>query len=530
MSLTLADAIDVAHRGGKIMIQCPVHGDETPSLSVGPGSDQPVTLHCHAGCETEDILRAEGLDWSAVSNPKDTTTAAESVWTPAGDASHVYTYVDEDGQPLFEVLRVPQPNGKKTFRQRHWDAEEQKWAWNLQGVRRVIYRLPEIIRAIADGEEVLIVEGEKDVETARLAGHVATTVPMGAGKWLDEFSPLFAHGAVALVADADDAGRKHMRQVADSLIAQDCQVRVLETALHGCNDLTDHFSHGGTLDSMVEVFRWPEQKDIKQYGLGIQDFLNSDFSQDVEVIEGHMAQANVCVFTGMEGSGKSMFLRQMAATLAGGLHPFYVTPHPKRRVLYIDAENPEHQQMFDWRILAGLVARHTGEPIPNENLTILSEWRNEPDLLTGAGEQWLYERVNAFQPEVMFIGPVSNVVGRDTREDEVVRKLKRVINNARSICNTAIILEHHAPHRAQGDTKRSIRPYGSSQFLRWPDYGYGLAPTEDPSVFEIQPFRGPRVRRRAWPTHARHGKPNTAEMPWEMQLEGENEIIHGRFG
>jgi hypothetical protein len=44
------------------------------------------------------------------------------------------------------------------------------WTWNLSGVRRVIYCLPEVIRA----NFVLICEGEKDCDTARtleLAAH-----------------------------------------------------------------------------------------------------------------------------------------------------------------------------------------------------------------------------------------------------------------------------------------------------------------------------------------------------------------------
>src|SRR4051794_35825917 len=40
--------------------QCPGHDDGRASLSVTP-IDGKVLLHCHAGCETEDVLRALGL-------------------------------------------------------------------------------------------------------------------------------------------------------------------------------------------------------------------------------------------------------------------------------------------------------------------------------------------------------------------------------------------------------------------------------------------------------------------------------------
>jgi len=44
---------------------CPAHEDGSPSLSIRDTGDK-VLLHCHAGCETADILAAIGLEWSDV--------------------------------------------------------------------------------------------------------------------------------------------------------------------------------------------------------------------------------------------------------------------------------------------------------------------------------------------------------------------------------------------------------------------------------------------------------------------------------
>ena len=197
-------------------------------------------------------------------------------------------------------------------------------------------------------------------------------------------------------------------------------------------------------------------------------------------------------------------------------------------MLYIDGQDPEWQQMPDWRLMAGLAARHTGHSVPNENLQILSEWRNEPDLITPDGQAWLYERITSYQPQVVLMGPVQNIVGRDTKDDEVVRRFKHTVNSARSICGSAFIIEHHAPHRAAGDKERQMRPYGSSLFLKWPDYGYGLKPTEDAEVYDLHPFRRPRVRSRAWPEQLRQGTPNSMEFPWvavETDLGGSTNVI-----
>jgi hypothetical protein len=62
-------------------------------------------------------------------------------------------------------------------------------------------------------------------------------------------------------------------------------------------------------------------------------------------------------------------------------------------------------------------------------------------------------------------------------------------------------LEHHAP-LGNGLSGRDLRPMGSAVWMRWPEFGYALAP--DPTavgdpVYEVQQWRGPRDLRQ-WPT------------------------------
>jgi hypothetical protein len=105
-------------------------------------------------------------------------------------------------------------------------------------------------------------------------------------------------------------------------------------------------------------------------------------------------------------------MRQMAVQCAAGIVPLTGARMEPLRVMFIDAENPEKQQQTDWSRLAGLAARHTGEPIPDEQLLLFSEWRDEPDLLTPDGAAWLHERIAAFRPQIVFMGPVQNGRGR----------------------------------------------------------------------------------------------------------------------
>jgi len=51
---------------GRWIARCPAHDDRHPSLSIRELEDGRVLLHCWAGCATEDVLCAAGLDWDAM--------------------------------------------------------------------------------------------------------------------------------------------------------------------------------------------------------------------------------------------------------------------------------------------------------------------------------------------------------------------------------------------------------------------------------------------------------------------------------
>jgi replicative DNA helicase len=153
---------------------------------------------------------------------------------------------------------------------------------------------------------------------------------------------------------------------------------------------------------------------------------------------------------------------------------------------------------------------------------VLEEWAGGKDLASAEGSAWLVERVHAYRPDLVVMGPLTNLADRDLRDDEPVRRIRNAVDAARTICNSAFIMEHHAPLKGSMDRERPLRPYGSSLFLKWPDYGYGIKPTSDEKVFEWFKNRGPRVRSREWPVALREGRPNTLEFPWMPSLMPED--------
>lgn len=166
--------------GRNIRLLCPAHDDRNPSLDVAEGDDGRPLVLCRAGCSYEAIC--EAIDWAPRREPN-------LLWTPAGDAVAVYDYVDESGRLLFQVRRAA---GKRFYQCRPDPTSKSGWRFNLDGVRRVPYRLPEVVTAVARGDEVFVCEGEKDADAVRAAGAVATCNPGGAGKWRPEYTATLA--------------------------------------------------------------------------------------------------------------------------------------------------------------------------------------------------------------------------------------------------------------------------------------------------------------------------------------------------
>jgi 5S rRNA maturation endonuclease (ribonuclease M5) len=155
-----------------------------------------------------------------------------------------FDYEDEHGDLLFQVVRFE----PKDFRQRRPDGRG-GWVWRLGDTRRVLYRLPRVLAAVEKGEIIYVVEGEKDADALLEAGEVATCNPMGAGKWRDEYSEALRGARVIIVADRDEAGRKHAAKVAKSLEGVAADVTVVEAA-EG-KDAAEHLAAGREVTEFV---------------------------------------------------------------------------------------------------------------------------------------------------------------------------------------------------------------------------------------------------------------------------------------
>ena len=162
-----------------------------------------------------------------------------------------YDYTDEAGTLLFQVVRYE----PKDFRQRRPDKSERSgWAWNLDGIRLVPYRLAPVLAAIAAGQIVLVVEGERDVASADALGHVATCAPGGVGMgWRDQYDAHFTGADVVIIPDNDadeNKGPRYARSIAGHLVKVAQRVRML-TLQEGVKDLSEWVEAGGTREALA---------------------------------------------------------------------------------------------------------------------------------------------------------------------------------------------------------------------------------------------------------------------------------------
>ncbi len=251
-------------RNGYWQARCPAHDDREPSLSVQVHDDG-LGIKCHTGCSSRDILDALGLGWDALYPPKPSatlntnghrkpTTAPVIGETRTGDTAKYYEYQDDDGEPLFRVERT----ADKRFLQQRWDGSAGKYIYGLDGLQPVLYRLPEIMRA-DQGEPVFVVEGEKDADRLARAGLVATTSPMGAGKWRAYYADALEGRKVYVLADNDDTGEEHAQQVAASVPG----ARIVRLpGLPKKGDVSDWLDDGNTIEQLLELARsTPEEPD-----------------------------------------------------------------------------------------------------------------------------------------------------------------------------------------------------------------------------------------------------------------------------
>jgi len=221
------------NKKGELLLPCPFHDDEHPSLRFHPQKGGWYCDPCKRGGGAKELAEAMGYERPERQEPQ-----------------AVYNYTDEKGHLLYQVCRFP---GKQFRQRRPSDLNPGEWIWDLKGVRRVPYNLPYIVQL--PEEPVYVVEGEKDADNLTELGLVATTNSGGAGKWLDSYSAMLDKRACIILPDNDAAGHKDAQQKAASLRGKASSLRVLNLPVDEKGDVSDWLQAGHTAEELEALVR-----------------------------------------------------------------------------------------------------------------------------------------------------------------------------------------------------------------------------------------------------------------------------------
>jgi putative DNA primase/helicase len=436
--------LDTAREGATLKARCPAHDDNVRSLAIKE-KDGKVLIKCHAGCDTRDVIAAMGIAMTDLFEE-------ELPSGPIEDAT--YDYRAEDGTLLYQAVRYR----PKDFRLRR-PLPDGRWDWNLDGVDRVPYHLPEL----ATASEVFVVEGEKDADRLASHGLVATSNAGGAGKWRPEWGPLFEGKKVTIIPDNDDAGRAHAAAVQSSLEGYAKRIRIIE--LPGVKPK-------GDVSDWLDDHTWPELLTLlrPQMAPTIHDFITTAAVQATEdLYPATIPAGGLVIFVGQPRSFKTMAALQLMFSVASG-HPWLGLPPARTGSALYVAEEGARAKVADR--LHTMWEEH--DPLQHD-LRIL---HREGVTLTGAG----WERVRATldemdDPTVVVLDTLAALMDGDENSVADIRTALRPIQDLITDYGVTVILVHHVNKTGEGRMGNRMR--GSSALWGACDGTLGFVRKED---------------------------------------------------
>ncbi len=266
---------EIARRGIKLSAgsverygPCPVCGG-TDRFSINLKKQLWNCRKCEVGGDVIALVRhLDGVNFKeAVEKLAGRPAAKRLEAKPARTKRNVvarFDYHDAHGAVAYQVERVEYQNPdcsyvlgkdgkrKKDFPLRRPDPDRpREWIYNLGDTRLILYRLPELIEALAYGRTVVLVEGEAKADLLWSWYIPATCSPMGAKNWRGDLYAATLRGAdIVVLPDNDPDGMVYLDAVAVSLTEVGASVRVLDLPVGPKGDVIDWERAGGTVEQL----------------------------------------------------------------------------------------------------------------------------------------------------------------------------------------------------------------------------------------------------------------------------------------
>jgi 5S rRNA maturation endonuclease (ribonuclease M5) len=221
----------VPNASGEVMLHCPWHDDNRPSLSVNPDKGVFRCFGCGRKGRIEELYTRLALNPGAsVSTPKLPATPQYSLAAHCIAERHIYR--DADGKPVCAKARI-MPQHRQQLGKYRWlrpaklgaRGAAHGWMAGLpKGFQPPLYHLPEVLKA----RTVIVVEGEQDADTLQAMGlrdrhrlPIAVTTAGGVNDWKGTRHAESLRGKlVLLMLDNDTAGKQAQQRIASTLASR----------------------------------------------------------------------------------------------------------------------------------------------------------------------------------------------------------------------------------------------------------------------------------------------------------------------
>lgn len=118
-----------------------------------------------------------------------------------------------------------------------------------ENTEKCLYKSENIKKALKNGRNIYIVEGEKDCNNMIKQGFYCTTAG-GVSDWKKEYAKLFKGAKVVILPDNDDVGQELATRIDKNLKNIAFSVRIIKTSQKPKGDVSDYFDEGYTAESL----------------------------------------------------------------------------------------------------------------------------------------------------------------------------------------------------------------------------------------------------------------------------------------
>ncbi len=512
---------------------CPGHEDQKESLSIAEGQGGAVLLHCHAGCQTEAVLGALGLQTKDLySEPK--------VRAPLSTRPTSKPLRPFDWRPCVEAVTEEKVQELATWRgyspefAKHLVSEgliglvEDRWAIPVYGAGRVVgahvrmergWRFtptglkvtPLVIGDPATATNVWLFESQWDAFAAMEAAYwserladQAVLITRGAGNaqltagLVSKNATVFAFPQNDTLKD--DGSSPALKWLAGITKQVGCPVRRVITP-EQFKDVNDWLREGAGGPEF-----WAAIEDATTDGpcaRSLGELKRRVVDDPTELLKhGYLCRGGGLLLVGPTGIGKSSFSMQCMLLWSLGLPSFDIQPTRQLKSLVVQAENDDGDlaEMRDG-VFAGLRLSDEERRIAEGNILIFNE-----DQRTGSAfcQQVLRPLLQQHRPDMVWIDPALSFLGGDAASQKDVGSfLRNHLNPLLHEYECSAVVIHHTNKPASGKERPewsgSDFAYLGSGSIEWANWARAVLVVRSLGSHEVFELRaGKRGRRLGW--------------------------------